>query len=196
MTGRFDELTKIPAEPAMRLLAGANARLAVRLPLPATAGVGQVLDGLAAAGGYVDMLRLLSVALPGRERVWWACLAGRDLCAGAEPPRTLAAAEAWVFRPGEETLAAVAQALEAAPPEDDLSLCALAALYADGRLGGGHLAEMAAPPGGAAAAAFGVNVMALECHGPDLAAAADVLIDRAADIARGGSGRGVPAREG
>ncbi|WP_172327967.1 hypothetical protein [Mangrovicoccus sp. HB161399] len=191
MDGRFAELKKIPAEPAVRLLAGANAKLATKLPLPASASVPDVLAGLQAAGAQVDMLRLLSVALPGRERSWWACLAGRDVCAarGEEPPATLLAAEAWVYRPGEETLAAVQQALEAADADDDLTLCAMAALYAGGRLGAGDYAGMAAPPGGAAAAAFGVNVMALDRPDMALEDAAAALIDRALDIARGGSGR-------
>ncbi len=191
MDGRFAELKKIPADPAVRLLAAANAKLATKLPLPASAPVADVLAGLAGAGAQVDMLRLLSVALPGRERTWWACLAGRDVCAarGEEPPPTLAAAEAWVYRPGEETLGAVQQALEAADADDDLTLVAMAALYAEGRLGAGEFASMAAPPGGASAAAFGVNVLALDRADIGIEKAADLLIDRALDIARGGSGR-------
>ncbi len=48
MDERFADLKKIPADPAMRLLAGANAKLATKLPLPASAPVGEVLAGLGA----------------------------------------------------------------------------------------------------------------------------------------------------
>lgn len=191
MSERFADLRKIPAHPAMRLLAAANSRLQTPLRSPASAPVEAILDELAEAGAFVDMLRLMSVALPGRERAWWACLAARDILGpDADPlPRTLAAAEAWVFRPGDDTRAAVRQAAETADADDDMVLCATAAVMAEGTLGPGALAEFPAPPGGAEAAAFGMNVMALEHLGLPIAQAADFLIDRAADIARGGNGK-------
>lgn len=194
MSERFANLKKIPEQPAMRLLAAANARLATPYDLPATAPVAAVLAELEKAGAFVDMLRLMSVALPGRERVWWACLAGRDLAGAAVPP-TLSSSEAWVRRPGDDTRAAVQQALETAPTDDDLTLIATSALYAEGSLGVGDLKSFGAPPGASEAAAFGVNVMALEVQDKPIAEAADILIERALDIARGGSGKPKPATE-
>lgn len=191
MTSRVQDLKKIPREPAARLLAKANARLNVRPSLPATAGVEDLLEALEQADAPMDMLRLMSVALPPRERVWWACLAGRDLL-GADPaslPATLVAAEAWVRKPGDETKAAARQALDAADPDDDLALCATAAVFADGTMGSGDLAALPAPPGASEAAAFGMNVMAIGRGGSDFALEVGRLLDRALDIARGGNGR-------
>lgn len=195
MTERFANLKKIPAQPAMRLLAAANAKLKTPLTCPASADVPTVLAELAKAGAFVDMLRLMSVALPGRERVWWACLAARDVVGpAADPlPRPLATAEQWVFHPGDETKTAAHQAAETADTDDDTVLCATAAVFGDDTMGPGALADFPAPPGGSAAASFGMNVMALEAQGLPISEAADVLIDRALDIARGGNGKSTPA---
>lgn len=191
MGERFQGLRKIPQEPAARLLAAANVKLSTPLSLPATATVSAMLEELDRAGAFVDMMRLMAVALPPRERTWWACLAGRDIV-GPEPdpvPRPLASAEAWVFRPSEETRAAAQVAAETADTGDDTALCASIAVMSDGTLGTGDLKEFEAPPGAAANMAFGINVMALDALGGDIMAAADLLIDRALDIARGGNGR-------
>ena len=92
MSGRYADLRKIPREPARRLLARSNARLGTPITAPAAAPVDVVLGELEGAGAQVDMLRLLSVALPARECIWWGCLAAEDLLHGAEVPRPLAAA--------------------------------------------------------------------------------------------------------
>ncbi|MFV0360823.1 DUF6931 family protein [Tropicimonas sp.] len=191
MGERFEGLRKIPQEPAARLLAGANVRLQTPLRGPATATVSAVLSELDRIGAFVDMLRLLSVALPPRERTWWACLAGRDLLGPQiDPlPRALAMAEAWVFRPSEETRAAAQAAAEAADSDDDTAMCATIAVMSEGSLGTGAMQGYEAPPGAAANMAFGINIMALDALGEDIEASADLLIDRALDIARGGNGR-------
>ncbi|MEO1279625.1 MAG: hypothetical protein AAFV77_11775, partial [Planctomycetota bacterium] len=46
---------------------------------------------------WIDMVRLISVCLPAREVVWWACLAGRDLVGPDGDSLCLKSAEAWVF---------------------------------------------------------------------------------------------------
>lgn len=190
MNERFQNLTKIPRQPAARLLAQANAELEAELAAPATASVEVVLNELDQKGAVIDILRLLSVALPARERVWWACLAARDtLAEGAKPSRLLLSAEAWVHKPTEENHAAVQQALQHASIKDDTKHCAMAVLYHDGTLGPGELSHHAAPPGGSETMAFAMNVVAIGRSGKPLEAAAALLIDRAVDIARGGSGR-------
>lgn len=187
---RFSGLKKVPPQPAARLLALANARLATPLDAPASAPVGAVLAELAAKDALVDMLRLLSVALPARERVWWSCLAGRDVIGpGAEPTPPLKAAEAWVYRPTEENRAAAQSALGLAAVDDDTVHCANGVLYCDGTLGPGDLARHAAPAGAAELCAFAMNVIALGRQTGDHAAFGRLLVDRALDIARGGSGR-------
>ena len=197
METRFADLKKVSKEPAARMLALANARLETRLGMPASAGVGVVLAGLAKAGAPVDMLRLLSVALPPRERTWWACLAARDIL-GPDPenlPPTLSAAEAWVRKPGEDTRLAVRKALDLAEADDDTSLCATAAVFGDGTLGPGDMAQHPAPPGASEAAAFGMNMITIGETEGDFFAEADRLIDRGLDIARGGTGRPAGAKE-
>jgi hypothetical protein len=191
MSASFADLKKIPKEPAARMLALAGARLKTPPGLPASAGVEQVLAELDKAGAVIDMLRLLSVALPPRERTWWACLAARDVIGPeADPvPPPLAAAEAWVFKPSDETRDAVRAAIDAADPDDETTLCATAALYFDDMLGTGDLARLPAPPGASQTAAFAMNLKALEWLEGSLEDRACVLIERALDIARGGNGR-------
>lgn len=189
MSARFDNLKKLPKQPAARLLAMANAKLQTPLELPASASVAQVMEGLAKAGAFVDMLRLLGVALPARERTWWACLAARDLVAQGEgAPLTLELSEAWVRKPSDELRAKVSAALAAADIDDESDLCGVCVLYYDDTLGPGDLAKMPGPPGATQAAAFGMNIKALG-QGDDIAQTADVLIERALDIARGGNGQ-------
>ncbi len=191
MSQRFAGLKKVPKDPAARMLALANTKLQTKLKSPASAGVSDVLTELAAVEAYVDMLRLISVALPPRERTWWACLAGRDVL-GASPdkvPPTLIAAENWVRKPSDAAKAAVRAALDTVEVDDDTALCATAAVFADGTLGPGELAHHPAPPGASQAAALGMNLMAIGTVAQDFPAEVNRLIDRALDIARGGNGK-------
>ena len=194
MNERFSGLTKLPKQPAARLLSNANAELETELAAPASASVEVVLEELEAKGALIDMLRLLSVALPARERVWWSCLAARDtLAEGGKLPPPLAAAEAWVFKPTEENRAVAHHSLQHASMKDDTKHCAMAVQWHDGTLGPGDLAQHPAPPGGSEVSAFAMNVVAIGKSGKTLEIAAALLIDRALDIARGGSGQGKPA---
>ncbi|EAQ03158.1 hypothetical protein OB2597_13478 [Pseudooceanicola batsensis HTCC2597] len=192
MSERFDNLKKIPDEPAARMLSAKATKLDTPVEAPASARVEVVLSELAEKGGWVDILRLLSVALPEREAVWWACIAARDLT-GEEATPCLKAAEAWVFGPNDKNREAVQVALDAADMDDDTTLAATAALYAPGTLGVGEMAELAAPPSAVSACAFGMNMVAVgEAEDPLLHM--HWLIDRAVDIARGGNGKvDVPA---
>ena len=168
----------------------ANARLQTPLDAPASASVEAVLAELDAKGALIDMLRLLSVALPPRERIWWACLAARDtLAEGAPPPPPLKAAEAWVFKPNDENRKAAIASLELASGEDETVHCATAVQFADGTLGVGDLAEHQGPPGACETLAFAMNVVALGTRADDFEAFGAHLVDRALDVARGGSGR-------
>ncbi|QYK42390.1 MAG: hypothetical protein KF887_04500 [Paracoccaceae bacterium] len=192
MSKRFENLKKIPPEPAAKLLANANTKLQHKPAVPASAQVTAVLVALETMQARLDMLRLLSVALPPREATWWACLAARDLV-GADAkqvPPPLAAAERWVFKPTPEHRAAASHAFHNAEMDDDTVYCAMAALYADGTLGvDGDTANYAAPPNGVSAAVFAMNLIALRAHADKADAFMDMLIDRGVDIARGGNGR-------
>ena len=194
MSDRFADLKKLPAEPAARVLARENTELGATLTSPASAPVPAVLQELQDKGETLDMIRLLSVALPPRERVWWAVLAAKDMTAkqGIEPTPTLAAAEAWVFEPTEANQERAKTAIQTAGVKDDFVHCATGVLYAEDTLGPGELKEYPAPPGAGAVSAFAMNVLAMREHPEDLDGYQQVIIDRALDIARGGNGRLTP----
>jgi hypothetical protein len=197
MSKRFENLKKIPPEPAAKMLAATNTKLQTKLALPASAPVGVVLAALEEKAAKIDMLRLISVILPPREATWWACLAARDLI-GTEAkvvPPPLAAAERWVFKPTQENREVARQCFEGADQDDDTAYCAMAALYADGTLGPGEMNQHPAPPNGVSAAVFAMNLIAMRANVDRMQVYLDILIDRGLDIGRGGNGR-VEAGEG
>jgi hypothetical protein len=191
MSTRFENLKKVPPEPAAKLLANANTKLQTKHGLPASAPVSAVLAELERQAAKIDMLRLLSVVLPPREATWWACLAARDLVGpeAKQVPPPLAAAERWVFKPTQDNRTVVRQAYETAEQDDDTAYCAMAALYADGTLGPGDLNQLAAPPNGVSAAVFAMNLLAMRANVDRMQVYLDILIDRALDIGRGGNGK-------
>ncbi len=194
MSERFSNLTKVPKEPAARLLANTNTRLTTPISAPASAMPEVVLAELDEKGATVDMLHLLAILLPARERVWWACLAARD-CVGPKSendPPSLAAAEAWVFKPTDENREAARATLDHAEVNDDTVNCALSVLYSDGTLGAGDLSQHQAPAGASEVAAFAMNVIALRENSDKFEEHGQLLVDRALDIARGGNGNVEP----
>jgi len=190
MKFRFDNMIKIPDQPAARMLAMANAKLLAQLPLPASASVPEVLQALADEEELFDMIQLLAVALPPREAVWWACLAARDLVGQDEKSQTpsLIAAERWVFKPDAENRAAAQNAMDLADIDDDTVYCAMATVYANGNMGEGDLAEIEAPPNALSTAVFVMNMNSVAETLDTVEDHAEMLIARALDIARGGNG--------
>jgi hypothetical protein len=198
MSERYTDLTKIPADPPAKLLAAANIQLKAQLDAPASAPAAEVLAELEAKQAWGDLLMALAVMLPPRERVWWACLAARDVIAfrAEAETRPLTSAEAWVFKPTEENREAARASLDNAYVDDDSVNCATAVLYADGTLGPGDLAQHPAPAGASELSAFAMNMVALGELSDKFETYVQVLIDRALDIARGGNGRvAAPAKE-
>lgn len=193
MNARFADLKKVPNQPAVRLLAMANAKLDTKLTSPANASVEVVLGELEQADAPLDMLRLMSVALPARERVWWSCLAARDVL-GPNPevvPPPLLAAELWVRKPTDQARDAVRAAVEIAEVDDDTVFCGTAVMFFDETLGTGDLAQYPAPAGASQTAAFSMNIFAMSV-GEDVMKTAYHLVDRGVDIARGGNGKIAP----
>ena len=186
---RYEGLKKFPNLPAAQVLARGRAKLGT--PLDPQASVPAALAALERQKAAIDALKLIAHALPPREATWWACLAARDLMApdAGEPPASLAAAEAWVFRPGDETRANAREAMEKAPPEDDTTLCAMAAVFSDGTLGPGQLSDYAAPPGAVGAAVHGMVLLSYGADPERMEERFSLLIERGLDIARGGNGR-------
>ncbi len=191
MSERFADMVKVPQVPAARMLADANARLSVKLDAPASAALDVVLAELDEKEAFIDMLRLLGVALPPRERVWWSCLAARDYIGEAPDNNTpsLAASEEWVFRPTPENREKAGETIDLAEPDDETVNCAMGVLYSEGTLGTGDLANIPSPPGAAETVAFAMNVVAMDNHEGDFDAYLQLLIDRGVDIARGGNGK-------
>jgi Family of unknown function (DUF6931) len=188
MSERFKNLKKIPDHPAARLLAAANAKLKTELKSPASASVPEVLSELEAANALVDMIRLLSVSLPPRECVWWACIAGRELVGPEGKSACLSTAEAWVFEPTDDIRARLQLVLDTESSGDKAAPCATAAYYAPCNLGPGEMKDHPAPIGIVSACAFGINLKTLKL-GPDPETRFNLIIDRALDIARGGNGK-------
>ncbi len=197
MSDRFSDLTKTIDQPAARLLAMANVKLETKLEAAASAPVEVVLNELGEKNAPLDLLRVFSVALPPRERIWWACLAGRDIVAksDAKASPTLSAAETWVFKPTDANRSAAQAALDIAELEDEAQLCCTAVAFFDDTLGPDDLAKYPAPPGASQMAAFGVNMKALALHADTMDVYVATLIERATDIARGGNGLKKPMED-
>ena len=196
MNDRYNDMVKAPEQPAAKLLSNANVMLQTNVDAPASAPIQAVLSELDKKGEWIDILKLLAVVLPPRERVWWACLAARDYLGPKSPadPLPLATSEAWVFEPNEENCEAARRSMDNAHFDDDTVHCATAVLYADGTLGPGDLAQYPAPAGGAELSAFAMNVVALKNLSDKFDTHIQLLIDRAVDIARGGNGQAALAR--
>lgn len=188
MSDRFSNLKKIPKQPAARLLAACGMKLKTKLDAPASASVPDVLTELESKKAWVDMVMLLAASLPGREAVWWACLAARDVLGPDGSSPCLKAAEAWVLEPREQQRTKLQAVLDTADVDDPGSQCATAALYAPGNLGPGEMSEHPAPPGALVGCVFASNIEAIK-EQADPMAHLRLLIERGLDIAGGGNGR-------
>ena len=189
MSERFKSLSKLPNQPAARLLAQANCKLQSQLVSPASASIETVLIELEGLKAHADMLMLLACSLPPRERVWWSCLAARDVIPDpAHLPPPLAASEAWVFNPTTDNRQAAADACNEAEVGDDTVHCASAVVWFDGTLGPADLAQFPAPAGAAEMSVFAMALIAWCRDDVQMDAMGEVLVERALDIARGGSG--------
>lgn len=191
MSDKFQGLVKLPRDPVAKLLAHCNVILKTRLDAPASAPAEVVLAELHKKRALVDLLRLLAILLPPRERVWWACMAARDYIGprSDNDPPSLTASEAWVYNPSEENREAARRSLDHAYMDDDTVHCATSVLYADGTLGPGDLAQFPAPAGASEAAAFAMNMVALGELSDRFEEHGWLLVDRALDIGRGGNGQ-------
>ena len=65
--------------------------------------VAHLIEELVAQNLLMDALKILALALPPREGVWWGCLAARDMLEPDTKTKALTAAEAWVFKPCQDT---------------------------------------------------------------------------------------------
>ena len=191
MSERFKDMVKVPKEPVAKLLSLTNTRLKTQIDAPVAALADEVLTELDGKGAMLDVLRLMSIVLPPRERVWWACLAARDYLGpkSDQDPPSLTASEDWVFNPNDENRERARLSMDDAYIDDDTVNIAMAVLYADGTLGPADLSEFPAPAGAAETCVFIMNIVALDKKPDTFEEYGQFLIDRAVDIARGGNGR-------
>ena len=191
MNDRFKNMVKVPKEPAAKLLSLADIRLATPITAPVSALPEVVLAELDEKGEMIDLLLMLAIVLPPRERVWWACLAARDYIGpkSDRDPKPLVASEDWVFKPTEENRERARLSMDDAYIDDDTVNIAMSVLYSDGTLGPADLSAYPAPAGAAESFAFAMNVVALDKNSDRFEEYGQMLIDRAVDIARGGNGR-------
>jgi len=187
---RFAGLKKLPRRSVAEILAETGGELdddGIALDQPPEA----VLAALDANGDIPGQIRLLARALPRREGIWWACLAGRDLQPEGRTWQSLQAAEDWVFKPGPATRKAALDAANAAAPEEESDLCARAAYFVEPTKEESYIGPGMAP--------LMVELMVLKSYLSVEPVAMEVwgrhLIDRGLDIARGGNGTSLPAPE-
>lgn len=191
MSERFNKMVKVSQEPVAKLLSLTNTRLKTPIDAPVAALAEEVLVELDSKGAMLDVLRLMSIVLPPRERVWWACLAARDYIGpkSDKDPKPLVCCEDWVFKPTDENRERARASMDDAYIDDDTVNIATAVLFADGTLGPADLAEFPAPAGASETSCFVMNVVALNKKPDKFKVYGEFLIDRAVDIARGGNGR-------
>ncbi len=140
--------TAAPQRPAARPTAELVAPLPLTEPakelLTADVGMRPYLDKLSSAGLTVDAIRVLALALPKPEAVWWACVCIRK--AVPKPWRmavenALEAAEKWALDPGDGHRRTCGSMAEAAG-WDTAAGCAAGAAW----LSGGSLSPPKLPP--------------------------------------------------
>lgn len=198
MAEKFENLVKLPTEPVAKILARQQVLLKTPIRSAPSAQAPVVLQELFEKKAMIDLLRLMGILLPPRERVWWACLAARDYIGARSPkdPPSLTTSEAWVLEPSEENRQAARITIDDAYMDDDTVNCAWAVTYHDGTLGPGDLRQYPAPAGAAESAAFAMNMVALGHLSDKFEEHGYILIERALDIARGGNGRVGTAADG
>ncbi|MCX7069324.1 MAG: hypothetical protein NTW85_16765 [Methylococcales bacterium] len=90
------------------------------------------LNQLIALKLYPDAVRFLAHALPKREATWWACLCARNTLTDKTPASEIKAielAEAWVYKPIEDTCKPTLAAAEATEYKTAASWAAIAAFW-------------------------------------------------------------------
>lgn len=86
---------------------------------------------------FLDAIRVLALALPKREAVWWGCLSVRDSLKPSSPPTDIAAlnaAENWVYKPTEENRRANSAPAEATKFDTAAGWVAISAFWSGGSM--------------------------------------------------------------
>ncbi len=198
MSAHTKETTSLPK---LRQMPLADALALAGLPPAAGASVADLPDvpaavlALRSAGLAGEAARLVAFALPKREAVWWACMCARAVPAEVKNDDRLALeqAEAWVFKPTDETRRqafAHAQAAEFGTPE---AWAAVAAFWSgDSMAPAGQAPVPPAPNLAGTAVAGSVALAAVRTRPERRGERLERFLASAAEIAGGGSGRMTP----
>jgi hypothetical protein len=157
------------------------------------ATVAEFLSALMAAGLMNDAVGVMAHGLPKREAVWWACVVARTLVDQDTSPGVVAAldaAEAWVFRPTEETRRAAMERAQATAFDHPGVWAAVGAFWSGGSMAPPDLP--AVPPADhlTGVAVVGAVVLTAVKRQPELAPEKlKGFLLQAIDIANGGNGR-------
>ncbi len=117
-TSAFTGLVKIEKRSAGEVVRLGKVKFPFRPETKRDDPVGMLIEELVAQNLLMDALKILALALPPREGVWWGCLAARDMLPPAQKSKALIAAEDWVFKPSQQTKAALKPfALEPGGPD-------------------------------------------------------------------------------
>lgn len=192
MSSPIGSLTKVKvsAAEAAKTLALTPEAAALLKPQESVAGF---LSALLAAELMNDAVGVMAQALPKREAVWWACLASRSLVDAQTPPAVVAAveaAEAWVYRPSEETRRAAMDRAQATKFDHPGVWAAVGAFWSGGSMAPPNLP--AVPPAEhltGVAVAGAVNLSAVMRQPEYAKDKLKAFLGQAIDIANGGTGR-------
>ncbi len=189
--------------PKLRFARAAEAVAGIELSdearaLPSASGaLGAFLKELVGAGLHADAIRVLAMALPKREAVWWACLMARSALPAENDPNRVAdelkaigAAEDWVYRPDEERRRAAYAPAEALNFETAGAQAALAAFWSDGSLAPPDAAVIVPPAEHLTHTIAAAAVMIAAAAMPEALVERRLLaVEKAVDIANGGNGK-------
>ncbi len=100
----FAGLTKLENRSAGEVVRLGKVKFPFRPETKQDEPVAKLIEELVAQNLLMDAMKILALALPPREGVWWGCLAARDTTMkDGKKTKALDAAEAWVFKPCQET---------------------------------------------------------------------------------------------
>ena len=151
------------------------------------------LDLLIEKGLFTDAIRMLALALPKREAVWWAATCVRATLPADAPPaalEALKAAETWVSKPTEENRWAAKERAERAGLDKPAGWPGMGAFWSGGSMVPAHLPQMLPGAVFTANAVAGAILMAAPLHDSNRVMELYKLsMDDGLDIANGGTGK-------
>jgi hypothetical protein len=148
------------------------------------------LAQLEGAGLGADAVRFLAFALPAREGVWWAVMAGAPLVDGYEADPCYEAAQAWVYEPNEERRFACLAAAEAVNSSTPGAYAALGAFWSSGSMSPPDLPEALPDPKLSPTGVSASILLAVAAADPKLSVRhLREALAQGIDIGNGGDGR-------